>query len=173
MKVILFKNLDNLGLPGDITEVKAGYYRNFLLPRGLAAEATPANLKSLELKRKKLKAEADKIVSAARDFGDQIKNAVLKFTLKAGENNRLFGSVTSADIAARLQEMGFDVDRKRVSLSHPFKAVGTYQVKIRLHTNLSTTVNVVVDREGGDEAPKPEPVKPAADQVQQEESSPQ
>ncbi|MBI1785569.1 50S ribosomal protein L9 [Candidatus Sumerlaeota bacterium] len=148
MKVILFKSVENLGLPGEITEVKAGYFRNFLQPRGIAVEASPGNLKSLEQKRKKLAAEAAKIVKAAEALGEQLKGVTLTFTLKAGENDRLFGSVTTADVADQLAGMGFEIDRKRISLPSSIKTLGTYNAKVKLEGNVNVPIAVIVKRDG-------------------------
>lgn len=153
MKVILFQTVDGLGLPGDIAEVKPGHFRNFLAPRSLAVEASPRNLKMLELKRKKLEAEAAKLREANLSLSDRIQKVVLEFKLKAGETGRLFGSVTAHDVADRLIEMGYEVDRKRVALAAPIKTLGNFSAKLRLAGGVAAPIAIVVS---ADAAPVPE-----------------
>lgn len=175
MKVILLENVENLGLPGEITSVKAGYYRNFLQPRGLAREATDANLRMLQAKRKKLEDMASKIVKASESLGQQLKGVKLVFTLKAASNNRLFGSVTTADIAARLAELGFDIEKRRISATTHIKTIGNHTVRVRLEGGVVAPITVSVEREGGAEEVAEAPVEEVAEgeekPVEQEESS--
>lgn len=144
MKVILFENVDNLGLPGEICNVKPGYFRNFLGPKGVAVEATPKNLKAIEMRRKKLDEAASKLRDEAMSLGDRLQKLKLEFTLKAGAGGRLFGSVTAHDVAERLAELGFDVDRRRVTLPGPVKTLGTSTAKIKLAGGVQVSVKLVV-----------------------------
>jgi large subunit ribosomal protein L9 len=144
MKVMLLKNVDGLGLPGQVREVKPGYYRNFLSPRGMALEATESNLRSIQDRRKKLENEAQEIVNAAKALADRINGVVLNFTAKVGPNNRLFGSITSGDVAAQLAEKGFQVDRRNVSISEHIKTPGKYPATVRLQGQVTATISVVV-----------------------------
>jgi large subunit ribosomal protein L9 len=159
MKVILLENLENLGLPGQITNVKNGYYRNFLLPRKLAIEANDANLKSLEQKRQKLNRQAETIINEAKSVADRLKEVTLKFVERVSDNNRLFGSVAAGDIATKLEEMGFEIDRRRISMQ-PIKTTGTHSASIRLHANLAVPIKVIVEAENVPEPAKAE--KPEA-----------
>jgi len=173
VKVILLENVENLGLPGEITSVKSGYYRNFLQPRGLAQEATDGNLKMIQAKRKKLEEMASKIIKASESLGTQLKGVKLVFTLKAASNNRLFGSVTTADIAARLAELGFEIEKRRISATTHIKSVGAHTVRIRLEGGVVAPISVIVEREGGAEE-LPEVVETPAEgeaPVAQEDSS--
>lgn len=148
MEVIILKNVDNVGLPGDISNVKSGYFRNFLEPRGLAVPATAGNLKSLEQKRDKLKAEADTIIKAAQGLGEQLSDVTLTFVEKVADSERLFGSVTPADIAEKLQEAGFDIQRRQVSVPTPIKTVGPHTAVIKLQASLTATISIMVEGEG-------------------------
>ncbi len=153
MKVILLQNLENVGLPGEITEVRSGYFRNFLCPRGIAVEASPSNLKSLEFKRKKLQAQADKIVKEAQDVAEQLKGVTLKFVQKVGEKDRLFGSVTAADVADQLAALGFEIDKRRISLSSAIKTLGTFSARVKLHAKVAVPLTVIVERDMTAEPP--------------------
>lgn len=156
MKVILFQTVENVGLPGDIAAVKPGYYRNFLGPRGIAVEASPGNLKQLEQKRKKLQEEAAKLVSSAKEVGERLKEATLTFVMRAGENDRLFGSVTSADVAEKLSELGFDVDKRRISVPS-IKTLGKFSARVKLQANMAAPVTIIVERDkSADPVPEPE-----------------
>lgn len=148
MEVIILKNVDNVGLPGEISNVKPGYFRNFLEPRGLAVPATAGNLKSLEQKRDKLKVEADTIIKAAQGLGEQLSDVTLTFVEKVADSERLFGSVTPADIAEKLQEAGFDIQRRQISVPTPIKTVGPHTAVIKLQASLTATVAIVVEGEG-------------------------
>lgn len=161
MKVILLQNLENLGLPGQIANVKTGYYRNYLMPRKLAAEASESNLKSLEQKRQKLNREAEKIVNEAKTVADRLREVTLKFTEKVAEHDRLFGSVNVAEIAAKLAEQGFDIERRRIMLGAPIKTTGNHTASIRLHANLAVPIKIIVEGEGGP-APEAATAKPEA-----------
>lgn len=145
MKVILLENMDNLGLPGNLAEVRPGYYRNFLQPRGIAVEATTHNLRALEERRRHLQRKAEVIMNEAKSLGDRLRGVTLKFIEKVGENNRLFGSVTTGDIAARLAELGFEIDRRKIHLSEAIKATGKFIANVKLHTQLSAPVTVIVE----------------------------
>lgn len=164
MKVILYQSVENLGLPGEIASVKPGYYRNFLGPRGIASPATPGNLKQLESRRKRLEAEASKLVNAAKAIGDRLKGVTLTFVMRAGTNDRLFGSVTSADVAEKLAEQGIEVDRRKIAVP-AIKTVGTYTAKVKLHANIASPITIVVEREGGSE-PEPEPIEDEAEETE-------
>lgn len=147
MDVILRQDVEKLGKTGDIVTVKDGYARNFLLPRGMAFEATSGNRRRLEAERlqreKKAAAEGD----AARALAARLEPVSLTFTMKAGDGDKLFGSVTSTDIAERLKAEGFEIDRKAVELEEPIKALGVYKVPIRLHHDAKPEIRVWVVKE--------------------------
>ncbi len=153
MEVILLDHIDDLGTVGQTVRVKDGYARNYLLPRKLACPATEKNLNFyrtlIEAKQKKLA----KAKAAADLQAEKIKEVVLTFIRKSrGQDGRLFGSVTTADIAAELERQGYEIDRKRVSLSEPIKQIGEYKASIRLHPEVSVQVTVTVksEEEAGD-----------------------
>jgi len=147
MQVILRADVENLGRLGDVVTVKAGYGRNYLLPQGMAMPATKANLKNFELERKKLQAEMDALRAAAGQLGDRIKNADIVITMRVGENDKLYGSVTSAVIADALAEKGIEVDRRRVILDAPIRTIGEFPVRVRLHADVLAELIVKVQPE--------------------------
>lgn len=151
MKVILKESLPNLGESGTVVDVKPGYARNYLLPQGLAYEASQANIERLEAEQKARKEAAKRDFLEANRRAAQLTNQELTFQAKAGEEGKLFGSVTSADIAERLNAeagLDFELEKKSVLLEEPLKELGDYQVEIKLHTDVSVEVSVTVVREG-------------------------
>ena len=148
MQIILQEDVEKLGTRGQIVEVAAGYARNFLLPRKLAIAATPGNLKRLE----KIRSVLDKRTATEREGAQKqaevLAAATVTLARKAGENDQLFGSVTAADIAGALAAQGYQVDKRRIELREPIKLIGEYQVTAKLHHDVTTTIKVVVQREG-------------------------
>ena len=144
MEVILKEDVANLGHRGDVVKVADGYGRNFLLPRKLALQATLANKKQIdEMKASATRrSAAEKVV--AEEAAQKLAPVVLVFTRKSGENGHLFGSVTSSDIAAELAAQGFEIDRRKISLNEPIKALGNFEVSIKLHKEVSAPVKVKV-----------------------------
>ena len=153
MEVILKEDVAKLGSRGDVVKVAEGYGRNFLLPKKLAIEATPANRAVIE----QMKAAA--VRRQAREKGDaeslakQLAGVELSFTRKSGEHDQLFGSVTSADIARELEHKGLNIDRRKIQLDEPLKAIGDFHVSIKLHKEVSVPVKVTIHKEAGAEAP--------------------
>ena len=147
MELLLKEDVDNLGMRGDLVKVKPGYGRNYLLPRGLAVQATPGNKKQIELQRttilKKEAAERD----TATEQANLLKEVTLEFTRKVGEHGILYGSVTSMDIAEALAAKGYEIDRRRVLLKEPIKEPGEFEAPIKLHREVTTSVKVVVRNE--------------------------
>ena len=146
VKVILREDMSNLGESGDIVTVKPGFARNYLLPRGLAYEATSANVRQLEDEKRREEARAKKDYLEARRRAAQLEEISLTFHAKAGEESKLFGSIGSADIADRLNEgeLDFEVDRRQVELDDPIKALGVYTVSLKLHTDVRPEIKVWV-----------------------------
>lgn len=146
VKVILRQDLETLGAAGEIVTVKPGYARNYLLPRGFAYEATAANVRQLEEDRRRAEQRAKRDYLEARRRAAQLDGVSLTFHAKAGEESKLFGSITSADIADRLGEQGLDfqVDRRQVDLTDPIKSLGVYSVPIRLHAEVRPEIKVWV-----------------------------
>lgn len=148
VKVILKETMDNLGESGDVVDVKPGYARNFLIPQGLAYEASDANVRRLEEERQREEERARRDYLEARRRASQIDDARLTFLARASEEGRLFGSVTSADVADRLNqlELDYEVDRRWVELDEPLKELGAYMVTVRLHADVEVDVEVRVER---------------------------
>jgi large subunit ribosomal protein L9 len=146
LKVILRQDVPELGQSGDIVTVKPGYARNFLLPRGMAFEATGANIKQLEDEKRRGEAKSKQQYLEARRRASQLENVSLTFHANAGDEGKLFGSITSADIAERLKEqnLDFEVDKRDIELEEPIKSLGVYNVAVRLHTEVKPEVKVWV-----------------------------
>jgi large subunit ribosomal protein L9 len=147
MDVILRQDVEKLGHAGEFVTVKDGYGRNFLLPRGLAYLATEGNRRRLEAeKSQRAKKHAGEVVTA-KEIAARLEAVSLTFTMKAGEGDKLFGSVTNHDIADRLKAEGFDLDKKAVELDEPIRLLGVYKVPVRLHHDVKPEVRVWVVRE--------------------------
>jgi large subunit ribosomal protein L9 len=144
MEIILRQAVENLGKPGDVVTVKNGYARNYLLPHGLAYEATPGNLKRIAQERDRLEAAESARVSSAQSLATRLEEVQLTFSARVGEEGKLFGSVTSADIAEQLHAQGFSIERRLIDLHEPIKALGVYRVPIRLHADVKPEVRVWV-----------------------------
>ena len=147
VKVILRQDVDKLGDTGEIVSVKPGYARNYLLPRGYAFEATAGNIRALEAERAREEANVKRNYLEARRRASQLDGISLTFHAKAGEESKLFGSVTSADIAERLnseQGLDFEVDRRAIELDEPIKTLGVFNVAVRLHADVKPEIKVWV-----------------------------
>ena len=147
MDVILRQDVDKLGRAGDMVTVKDGFARNFLLPQGLAYLATEGNKRRLDAERAQKGKKHAAEVSASKEVAARLEAVSLTFTMKAGEGDKLFGSVTASEIADRLKSEGFSVDKKSVELEEPLKALGVYKVPVRLHPEVKPEVRVWVVRE--------------------------
>lgn len=165
MEVILKEDVANLGLRGEVVKVADGYGRNYLLPRKLAMQATEANKAVIEQMKAAAERRSASEKAQAEVLVTKLEPVVLSFTRKAGEQGHLFGSVTSADIAAELATQGFEVDRRKIQLSEPLKNLGDYAVAIRLHREVTARVRVKVHGEAGQE---PHAVEAAAAPAAQE-----
>ncbi len=147
MQIILQEDVDKLGHRGDVVTVKPGYARNFLLPRKLAIEATSGNMKALERIRGALSKKTATELDAAQKQAELLNIVSLKFTRKTGENDHLFGSVTSADIADGLAAEGFKIDKRQVQLGEPIKALGEYPVTVKVFRDVMASIKVHVEKE--------------------------
>ena len=147
-KVLLRQDVDDLGARGEIVRVRAGYARNYLLPRKLAVEATAGNVKGIEQERAALLRKEAKERSTAEAQSQQMGSLVLEFKRKSGEQGALYGSVTSMDIAESLHERGYEIDRHRIHLREPLKRLGEYSVPVRLHRDVTIELQVKVVPEG-------------------------
>lgn len=144
MKVILKENLENLGRIGDIVKVAPGYARNYLLPKGFAAEANLKNTKALEHAKRQMEYKKNKVLEQARQFAARIEGINLVLTHQAGEEGKLFGSVTNMELAEKLKAQGVEIDRKKIALAEPIKQVGEYQVAVKIHPEVTATLKVNV-----------------------------
>ncbi len=147
IELILRENIESLGKTGDLVRVKPGYARNFLLPRGLAFEATEGNKKRIagEAKARAVRDAAER--AEAEALAAQIGALALTFTAKAGEDGKLFGSVTSSDIAEQLEGHGFTIDKRKMELEHPLKELGFHAVPIKLQHDVHAEVKVTITAE--------------------------
>jgi large subunit ribosomal protein L9 len=147
MDVILREDVDKLGSRGQLVKVASGYARNFLLPKRLAVPATEANKKIIEQERQgHLRREA-KEVSDAGDLAKMMADLSVTIAQKAGENDQLFGSVTSKDIVEALEKQGYTIDRRKIALEEPIKTLGDFKIPVRLHREVTTEINVHVIKE--------------------------
>jgi large subunit ribosomal protein L9 len=144
MEVILKQAVEKLGQPGDVVKVSAGFARNYLLPRGIAYEATPGNLKRIAQEKARLDAAENTRRSAAQELAGKIEAVSLTFSARVGEEGKLFGSVTATDIAEQLAAQGFEIEKRQIDLHEPIKALGVYRVPVRLHADVKPELKVWV-----------------------------
>ena len=144
MEIILRQAVENLGKPGDVVKVKTCYARNYLLPHGLAYEATPGTLKRIQQERDRLDAAENERRTAAQGQAEKLEQVSLTFSARVGEEGKLFGSVTAADVAQQLEAQGFHIEKRQIDLHEPIKALGVYRVPIRLHADVKPEVRVWV-----------------------------
>ncbi len=144
MEVILRQAVENLGNPGDVVKVSNGYARNFLLPRGIAYEATPGNLNRIAQEKERLQAAENERRGAAQTLAEKLEQVSLTFSARVGEEGKLFGSVTGADIAHQLEAQGFTIEKRQIDLHEPIRTLGVFRVPIRLHADVKPEVKVWV-----------------------------
>ncbi|OHE55462.1 MAG: 50S ribosomal protein L9 [Thermodesulfovibrio sp. RBG_19FT_COMBO_42_12] len=147
MKVILKDDVKNVGKMGQVVDVADGYARNYLVPRGLAVDANIKNIKSMEHEKRIIEEKAKKIKNSAQDLAHKISTITLMIKAKVGEEGKLFGSVTTMDIAELLKNEGIEIDKKKISLDEPIKRLGLYTVNVKLHSEISTQVNIQIVQE--------------------------
>lgn len=152
MKVILTEEIRGLGGRGDVVQVKNGYARNYLLPKNLAREVTPGNLKVVEQQQKKWALLSQQEKTLAEEAAKRVEGTMVRITKRVGETGTLFGSVTANEIADALHAQGFEVDKRRIELDHPIKNLGVQEVEIKLHREVSAKIQVEVLPEGEAEA---------------------
>ncbi len=144
MEIILRQSVENLGKPGDIVKVSPGYARNYLLPRGLAYEATPGNRKRIAMEKARLEAAEGERIKAAQSLAERLEAVQLTFSARVGDEEKLFGSVTTADIAQQLEAQGFDIEKRQIDLHEPIKSLGVYKIPVRLHAEVKPEIKVWV-----------------------------
>jgi large subunit ribosomal protein L9 len=149
VKVILRNDIEKLGAEGDVVTVRAGYARNYLLPQGFAYEATPGNIQRIESERRREEERARRDYLEARRRAKALEGVSLTFEMRAGEESKLFGSITSADITDQLNQQGldFEVDRRQVELEEPIKTLGVFSVPIRLAADVRPEIKVWVSKQ--------------------------
>ncbi len=182
MKLILRADVDNLGRLGQVVKVKPGYGRNYLIPQGLAMMATASNQKAFEVERKKLQAKMDAVKAEAMTLAEKLAAAEVVIRVRTGEADRLYGSVTAATIVDALAEMGIEMDKRKLDLDEPIRALGEYSVQAKLHADVRPEITVRVVKhdwvpgqaivEGQEQAEAPEATNTDdAGQAQQEETA--
>ena len=147
MEVILRQDVDDLGLEGDIINVTKGYARNYLVPSGIALEATPQNMKALELQHKKIELKRVKGKQNAEKLKETMAGTVVNLSQKAGEEGKLYGSVTTMDIASQLKAQGIEIDSRKIILEKPIKTLGEFDVAIKIYPEVTGSIKVVVTAE--------------------------
>jgi large subunit ribosomal protein L9 len=146
MKVILKENIDSLGHIGDIVKVAPGYARNYLIPKGLAVEATIKNAKALEHVKRQMEYKKNKVLEQARGLAARIEALSLNLVHNAGEEGKLFGAVTNMELAEQLMAQGIEIDRKKIMLAEPIKHVGEFTATIKLHPEVSAALKVNITK---------------------------
>jgi large subunit ribosomal protein L9 len=147
MQIILQEDVEKLGTRGQVVEVKEGYARNFLLPKKLALEATPGNMKRLEKMRAVFAKKEATEKEAAEKLAELLTSVSLAMARKSGENEQLFGSVTAGDISEALAAQGFNIEKRKIALADPIKVLGEYEIPIKLHQEVNATVKLTVKKE--------------------------
>ena len=145
MQIVLLEDVKSLGKKGEIVKVNEGYGRNFILPKKLGVEATAKNLNDLKLKKANEEKVAAKLLEEARELGVKLEKASVTLSIKAGENGNAFGSVSSKEISKAVQEqLGLDIDKKKLVLADPIKTLGTHEVPVKLHRDVTAKLSVKV-----------------------------
>ncbi|MCF8082002.1 MAG: 50S ribosomal protein L9 [Deltaproteobacteria bacterium] len=147
MEVILTQDFDELGLEGDVVNVAKGYGRNYLIPQGIAIEATPQNRKAMELKSKKIEVRRLKVKADAETLKERMESLVVSLSQKAGEEGKLYGSVTSMDIASALENQGISIDKRKIVLEKPIKTLGEFDIPVKIYPEVTANLRVTVNPE--------------------------
>jgi large subunit ribosomal protein L9 len=144
VEVILRQAVDNLGHPGDVVTVSNGFARNYLLPRGIAFQATEGNKKRITQEKVRLEAAEGQRRSAAQELADKLAEVSITFAARVGEEGKLFGSVTAGDLAEQLAAQGFQIEKRQIDLHEPIRTLGVYRVGVRLHADVKPEIKVWV-----------------------------
>jgi len=152
MKVILLENVEKVGRKGDILEVAPGFARNYLIPRRLAMEVTPANIKMVEMQQKALKKKLEKERLTYQELIKKLNEVTLTFYRRSSEKDVIFGSVSASDIQEELAKLGFEIDKKKIILDEPIKRLGTFTVPIKVYHEDRAEIKVIVEKEAQDKA---------------------
>jgi large subunit ribosomal protein L9 len=149
MKIILKQDVENVGHKGDIINVAPGYGRNYLIPRKLALEVTPSNMKMIEIERQAMKKKVEKERESYKDLIQRLSEVILTFPRKAGEKDMIFGSVSAADIKDALDRLGFEIEKKKIGLDEPIKRLGHYTIPVKVFHDDKAMLRVEVRKEEG------------------------
>ncbi|MFQ5483134.1 MAG: 50S ribosomal protein L9 [Nitrospinaceae bacterium] len=164
MKILLKEDVDHLGSVGDEVDVRDGYARNFLIPNGKALQATPKNLKAYNHQKMVIQKRLQKLKVGAESIAEKIAGISLQVTKKVGSHGKLYGSVTSQELAAMLKAKGVDLDRRKIQLSEPIKKLGEFQVPVKLHPEVTVQIKLAVESENPPpEAAAEKPPAPATE----------
>ena len=144
MDIILQQDVDELGLEGDVVNVARGYARNYLIPKEIGVEASQANIKALELKRKKININRLKAKEQAEKLQKEMEDVVVNLSQKAGEEGKLYGSVTTMDIASLLEKQGIVIDRRKILLEKPIKTIGEFVVPVKIYPEVTGSIKIIV-----------------------------
>ena len=147
MKVVLRKNYDQLGEVGEIVEVKDGFALNFLIPRGVAFQASEGNIKALEEEKRQMAKKEAKNLESAQALATELEKVSITIPVKVGDEDKIFGSVTTQMIADSLKEKGHEIDKRKIEIDEPIKALGIYSVNVKLHPKVNAVVKTWVVRE--------------------------
>jgi large subunit ribosomal protein L9 len=147
MRVILKQDVDNLGRKGDIVNVAAGFGRNYLIPKKMALEVTPSNMKMIEIERQALKKKWEKERLSYQDLIRRLNELTIVFSRKAGEKDMIFGSVSAADVKEELDKLGFDIEKKKIALDEPIKRLGNYTIPVKVFHDDKASLKVEVRKE--------------------------
>jgi len=154
MKIILKENIENLGKRGDVIDVADGYGRNFLIPRKLALQVTPSNMKMVEMEQKALRKKLEQEVQSFQGLIEQLDQTSLTFERKAGDKDVIFGSVSATDIKEALEKLGIEIEKKKILLTEPIKRLGNYTVAVKVFHDERADIKVEVKKEGAEEEEK-------------------
>jgi large subunit ribosomal protein L9 len=154
MKIILKENIENLGKRGDIINVAAGYGRNYLIPRKLALQVTPSNMKMIEMEQKTLRKKLEREIKSFQSVIDRLNQTSLSFERKAGDKDVIFGSVSTSDIKEALDKLGIEVEKKKILLAEPIKRLGNFTVPIKVFHDERTEIKIEVKKEGAEDVEK-------------------
>jgi large subunit ribosomal protein L9 len=163
MKLLLKEDVDGLGFCGDEVEVKDGYGRNFLIPKGKALLATPNNLKAFNHQKRVVQGKVTKVIAAAQAVADEIAKVTCLVKKKVGDTGKMFGSVTAQEVADLLKGQGVEVDRRKIQIAEPIKKAGEYKIPVKLHSEVTAEIKLVVEgeQEAAEVAAPAEPAEPA------------
>ena len=164
MKLLLKEDVDGLGFCGDEVEVKDGYGRNFLIPKGKALLATPNNLKAFNPQKLVVQSKVKKVIATVQTIADEIAKVTCTVKKKVGDTGKMFGSVTAQEIADLLKGQGVDIDRRKIQIAEPIKKAGEYKIPVKLHSEVTAEIKLVVEAE----QVVAEPSEPATKEVEQE-----